>query len=84
MLGGPVRKVAHAFAVAGLSAGSFDNQAPWAITATTKSGPTPEGVARFSSTGRQFAVTMANPPGWMVTCAGPLIVYEASSRPPES
>ncbi|MFU8946672.1 fructose-specific PTS transporter subunit EIIC [Mycetocola zhadangensis] len=32
-LGGPVNKVAYAFAVAGLSAGSFDNQAPWAIMA---------------------------------------------------
>ncbi|WP_426227265.1 PTS fructose transporter subunit IIABC [Pseudarthrobacter sp. DSP2-3-2b1] len=33
-LGGPVNKVAYAFAVAGLSAGSADNQAPWAIMAT--------------------------------------------------
>jgi PTS system fructose-specific IIC component len=33
-LGGPVNKVAYAFAVAGLSAGSFDNQAPWQIMAT--------------------------------------------------
>ncbi|WP_353826690.1 PTS fructose transporter subunit IIABC [Agromyces sp. SYSU T0242] len=32
-LGGPVNKVAYAFAVAGLSAGSLDNQAPWAIMA---------------------------------------------------
>ncbi|PWC06203.1 fructose-specific PTS transporter subunit EIIC [Mycetocola zhujimingii] len=32
-LGGPVNKVAYAFAVAGLSAGSFENQAPWAIMA---------------------------------------------------
>ncbi|MFP7832590.1 fructose-specific PTS transporter subunit EIIC [Marisediminicola sp. LYQ134] len=32
-LGGPVNKVAYAFAVAGLGAGSFDNQAPWAIMA---------------------------------------------------
>lgn len=33
-LGGPVNKVAYAFAVAGLSAGSIDNQAPWQIMAT--------------------------------------------------
>lgn len=33
-LGGPVNKVAYAFAVAGLSAGSIDNQAPWVIMAT--------------------------------------------------
>ena len=32
-LGGPVNKVAYSFAVAGLSAGSFDNQAPWQIMA---------------------------------------------------
>jgi PTS system fructose-specific IIC component len=30
-LGGPVNKVAYSFAVAGLGAGSPDNQAPWAI-----------------------------------------------------
>jgi PTS system fructose-specific IIC component len=33
-LGGPVNKVAYAFAVAGLSAGSSTNQAPWQIMAT--------------------------------------------------
>jgi fructose PTS system EIIBC or EIIC component len=33
-LGGPVNKVAYAFAVAGLSAGSAGNQAPWQIMAT--------------------------------------------------
>jgi PTS system fructose-specific IIC component len=33
-LGGPVNKVAYAFAVAGLSAGSVNNQAPWQIMAT--------------------------------------------------
>jgi PTS system fructose-specific IIC component len=33
-LGGPVNKVAYAFAVAGLGAGSADNQAPWMIMAT--------------------------------------------------
>jgi PTS system fructose-specific IIC component len=33
-LGGPVNKVAYAFAVAGLSAGSLTNQAPWQIMAT--------------------------------------------------
>ncbi|BCW57004.1 PTS system fructose-specific IIC component [Paenarthrobacter nicotinovorans] len=33
-LGGPVNKVAYAFAVAGLSAGSSDNQAPWMIMGT--------------------------------------------------
>ncbi|NSX38153.1 PTS sugar transporter subunit IIA [Pseudarthrobacter oxydans] len=33
-LGGPVNKVAYAFAVAGLSAGAADNQAPWQIMAT--------------------------------------------------
>ncbi len=32
-LGGPVNKVAYAFAVAGLSTGSPDNQAPWMIMA---------------------------------------------------
>ncbi len=32
-LGGPVNKVAYAFAVAGLAAGSIDNQAPWNIMA---------------------------------------------------
>jgi PTS system fructose-specific IIC component len=32
-LGGPVNKVAYAFAVAGLGAGSMDNQAPWMIMA---------------------------------------------------
>lgn len=32
-LGGPVNKVAYAFAVAGLGAGSIDNQAPWVIMA---------------------------------------------------
>jgi PTS system fructose-specific IIC component len=32
-LGGPVNKVAYAFAVAGLGAGSIDNQAPWMIMA---------------------------------------------------
>jgi PTS system fructose-specific IIC component len=30
-LGGPVNKVAYSFAVAGLGAGSIDNQAPWMI-----------------------------------------------------
>ncbi|AWB89823.1 PTS fructose transporter subunit IIABC [Salinibacterium hongtaonis] len=33
-LGGPVNKVAYSFAVAGLSAGSLDNQGPWIIMAT--------------------------------------------------
>ncbi|MFJ6453155.1 fructose-specific PTS transporter subunit EIIC [Paenarthrobacter sp. NPDC091669] len=33
-LGGPVNKVAYAFAVAGLTAGSADNQAPWLIMGT--------------------------------------------------
>jgi len=33
-LGGPVNKVAYAFAVAGLSAGNATNQAPWQIMAT--------------------------------------------------
>ncbi|ALV46649.1 PTS lactose transporter subunit IIC [Arthrobacter alpinus] len=33
-LGGPVNKVAYAFAVAGLGAGSLANQAPWEIMAT--------------------------------------------------
>lgn len=33
-LGGPVNKVAYAFAVAGLGAGSATNQAPWQIMAT--------------------------------------------------
>lgn len=33
-LGGPVNKVAYAFAVAGLSAGTALNQAPWEIMAT--------------------------------------------------
>jgi PTS system fructose-specific IIC component len=33
-LGGPVNKVAYAFAVAGLGAGSIANQAPWQIMAT--------------------------------------------------
>lgn len=33
-LGGPVNKVAYAFAVAGLGAGSLTNQAPWQIMAT--------------------------------------------------
>ena len=32
-LGGPVNKVAYSFAVAGLSAGSLDNQTPWMIMA---------------------------------------------------
>ncbi|MFJ6002054.1 fructose-specific PTS transporter subunit EIIC [Arthrobacter sp. NPDC092385] len=32
-LGGPVNKVAYSFAVAGLSAGAIDNQAPWQIMA---------------------------------------------------
>ncbi|MBP2458197.1 PTS system fructose-specific IIC component [Clavibacter michiganensis] len=32
-LGGPINKVAYSFAVAGLGAGSLDNQAPWAIMA---------------------------------------------------
>ncbi|MBF4994701.1 PTS sugar transporter subunit IIA [Arthrobacter gandavensis] len=32
-LGGPINKVAYAFAVAGLSEGAFDNQAPWQIMA---------------------------------------------------
>ena len=32
-LGGPVNKVAYAFAVAGLAAGSIDNQTPWSIMA---------------------------------------------------
>ncbi|WP_248763088.1 fructose-specific PTS transporter subunit EIIC [Pseudarthrobacter sp. SSS035] len=33
-LGGPVNKVAYAFAVAGLTNGSADNQAPWLIMGT--------------------------------------------------
>ena len=33
-LGGPVNKVAYAFAVAGLGAASLENQAPWQIMAT--------------------------------------------------
>ena len=32
-LGGPINKVAYSFAVAGLGAGSFENQAPWQIMA---------------------------------------------------
>ena len=32
-LGGPINKVAYAFAVAGLGEGSFENQAPWQIMA---------------------------------------------------
>ena len=32
-LGGPINKVAYAFAVAGLGEGSIDNQAPWQIMA---------------------------------------------------
>ena len=32
-LGGPINKVAYAFAVAGLGAGAIDNQAPWQIMA---------------------------------------------------
>ena len=32
-LGGPINKVAYAFAVAGLGEGAFDNQAPWQIMA---------------------------------------------------
>ncbi|WP_353807450.1 PTS fructose transporter subunit IIABC [Agromyces sp. SYSU T00194] len=32
-LGGPINKTAYAFAVAGLSAGSIDNQTPWMIMA---------------------------------------------------
>lgn len=32
-LGGPVNKVAYSFAVAGLGAGSIDNQVPWTIMA---------------------------------------------------
>ncbi len=32
-LGGPINKVAYAFAVAGLAAGTVDNQAPWQIMA---------------------------------------------------
>ncbi len=32
-LGGPINKVAYSFAVAGLSAGSIDNQTPWMIMA---------------------------------------------------
>ncbi|HET7415048.1 MAG TPA: fructose-specific PTS transporter subunit EIIC [Arthrobacter sp.] len=32
-LGGPINKVAYAFAVAGLAAGSVDNEAPWQIMA---------------------------------------------------
>ncbi|WP_440694049.1 PTS fructose transporter subunit IIABC [Clavibacter nebraskensis] len=32
-LGGPINKVAYSFAVAGLGAGSLDNQAPWHIMA---------------------------------------------------
>ncbi|CEA07074.1 PTS system fructose-specific EIIABC component [Arthrobacter saudimassiliensis] len=32
-LGGPINKVAYAFAVAGLGTGSFENQAPWEIMA---------------------------------------------------
>ncbi|WP_028280524.1 fructose-specific PTS transporter subunit EIIC [Arthrobacter sp. H5] len=32
-LGGPINKVAYAFAVAGLGAGTVDNQAPWQIMA---------------------------------------------------
>ena len=32
-LGGPINKVAYAFAVAGLGAGAVDNQAPWQIMA---------------------------------------------------
>ena len=32
-LGGPVNKVAYAFAVAGLGAATIDNQAPWQIMA---------------------------------------------------
>lgn len=33
-LGGPINKVAYAFAVAGLAAGSVNNHAPWEIMAT--------------------------------------------------
>ncbi|QDY89520.1 PTS lactose transporter subunit IIC [Arthrobacter sp. UKPF54-2] len=50
-LGGPVNKVAYAFAVAGLGAASMDNQAPWQIMAAVMaSGMVPPLAMALAST----------------------------------
>ncbi|MEY2847388.1 MAG: hypothetical protein RI885_53, partial [Actinomycetota bacterium] len=50
-LGGPVNKVAYAFAVAGLSAGTIDNPAPWQIMAAVMaSGMVPPLAMALAST----------------------------------
>ncbi|MET3719615.1 fructose-specific PTS transporter subunit EIIC [Arthrobacter sp. UYEF21] len=50
-LGGPVNKVAYAFAVAGLGAASLDNQAPWQIMAAVMaSGMVPPLAMALAST----------------------------------
>jgi len=52
-LGGPVNKVAYAFAVAGLGAGSIDNQAPWMIMAAVM------GAGMVAPLGMALATTIA-------------------------
>ncbi|MCQ2000288.1 PTS fructose transporter subunit IIABC [Arthrobacter zhaoxinii] len=50
-LGGPINKVAYAFAVAGLGEGSFDNQVPWEIMAAVMAaGMVPPLGMAFAST----------------------------------
>ena len=50
-LGGPVNKVAYAFAVTGLAAGSLENQAPWQIMAAVMAaGMVPPLGMAFAST----------------------------------
>ena len=51
-LGGPVNKVAYAFAVAGLGAGAIDNQAPWAIMAAVMAAGMVPPLARALATVR--------------------------------
>ena len=52
-LGGPVNKVAYAFAVAGLGAGSVDNQSPWMIMAAVM------GAGMVAPLGMALATTIA-------------------------
>jgi PTS system fructose-specific IIC component len=52
-LGGPINKVAYAFAVAGLGAGSVDNQSPWMIMAAVM------GAGMVAPLGMALATTIA-------------------------
>ncbi len=77
-LGGPVNKVAYAFAVTGLAAGSLENQAPWQIMAAVMAAgmvpplawPSPRRCSRAGSSPSRNART-ESPPGCSASPSSP-------------